>query len=116
MASGSAWREPAYWPGGARHGGDASPVCGFHVERGKACPDTAVRGGRREGVFQAAGNRKGLSTVAGCAGGPVRSSDDASVMEAERRGRVVRGCVRSINRAGVRKESCGRVEVVRQTV
>jgi hypothetical protein len=42
-------------------------------------------------------NREGLSTVAGRAGGPVRSSDEASVMEAERRDRVVRGCVRSIN-------------------
>ena len=49
MASGQAWREPAYWPGGARHGGDASPVCGFHVERGKARPDTAALvGGERE--------------------------------------------------------------------
>ena|SRR5215217_3405353 len=116
MASGSAWREPAYWPGGARHGGDASPVCGFHVERGKACPDTAVRVGWREGVFQAAGNRKGLSTVAGRAGGPVRSSDETSVMGAERRDRVVRGCVRSINRAVAWKESHERVEVVRKTV
>jgi hypothetical protein len=31
---------PDYWPGGVRHVGDASPVCGFHVERGKAGPDT----------------------------------------------------------------------------
>lgn len=67
-------------------------------------------------MSQAAGNRKGLSTVAGCAGGPVRSSDETSVMEVERRGRVVRGCVRSINRAVAWKESRERVEVVRQTV
>ena len=32
-----------FWPGGARHVGGASPVCGFHVERGKANPDTATR-------------------------------------------------------------------------
>ena len=35
--------------------------------------------------------RKGLSTVAGPAGGPARSSGEAPVMGAERRGRVVRG-------------------------
>jgi hypothetical protein len=44
MASGQAWRVPAYWPGGARHGGDVSPVCGFNVEYGKACCKTG--GGR----------------------------------------------------------------------
>jgi hypothetical protein len=53
--------------------------------------------GRREGVSQAARSRKGLSTVAGCAGGPARSSDEAPVTGAERRGRVVRDCVYSIN-------------------
>jgi hypothetical protein len=42
--------------------------------------------------------REGLSTVAGLAGGPARSSGDARVMRAERRGRVVRGSVRSVNR------------------
>ena len=42
--------------------------------------------------------RQGLSTVAGLAGGPARSSGDARVMRAERRGRVVRGFVRSVNR------------------
>lgn len=35
--------------------------------------------------------RKGSSTDAGCAGGPVRSSGEGSVMGLERRGRVVRG-------------------------
>jgi hypothetical protein len=48
---------PDYWPGGARHVGDASPVCGFHVERGKAGPDTVSATGRwraREGASQAA--------------------------------------------------------------
>ena len=58
MAPGWAWRVPAYWPGGVRHGGGASPVCGFCMERGKADADTArpVRAGRvgREGVRRAA--------------------------------------------------------------
>jgi hypothetical protein len=47
---------PDYWPGGARHVGDASPVCGFHVERGKAGPDTVSTGRwrAREGASQAA--------------------------------------------------------------
>jgi hypothetical protein len=35
-------------------------------------------------------NREGLSTVAGRAGGPVRSSGEALVTGAERRGRVAR--------------------------
>lgn len=39
---GSAWRVPAYWPGGVRHAGDVSPVCGARTERGKAHPDTAA--------------------------------------------------------------------------
>ena len=33
---------PLFWPGGVRHVGDVSPVCGFCTERGKARPDTAV--------------------------------------------------------------------------
>lgn len=36
-------------------------------------------------------NRKRRSTVAGCAGGPARSSVEIPVMGAERRGRVIRG-------------------------
>ena len=44
-------------------------------------------------------NREGLSTVAGRAGGPARSSDEAPVMGAERRGRVIRGLFVSVNRA-----------------
>ena len=34
---------PLFWPGGVRHVGDVSPVCGFCRERGKARLDTAVR-------------------------------------------------------------------------
>jgi len=36
-------------------------------------------------------NRKGLSTVAGHAGGPARSSGEAPVMGVERRSRIIRG-------------------------
>ena len=50
------------------------------------------------------------------AGGPACSSGEASVMEVERRGRVIRGCVRSINQAQFWEESRGRAEVVEQVV
>ena len=70
---------PVYWPGGARHEGGVSPVCGFCVERGKAGPDTAAcRGWVVRGSASSGGNRETSSTVAGPAGGPARSSDDAS--------------------------------------
>jgi hypothetical protein len=45
-------------------------------------------------------DRKALSTVAGQAGGPARSSEEALVVGVEPRGRVVRGGVGSINRTG----------------
>jgi hypothetical protein len=48
IVPGRAWRMPVYRPGGARHGGDVSLVCGFCVEREKARPDTATGGGQRE--------------------------------------------------------------------
>lgn len=88
----------AFWPGGVRHKGDASPICCVCVEQEKASSDTALsRLGRARGSVP---NRcEGLSTVAGLAGGPARSSDEALVIRVERRGWVVRDCVRSINRA-----------------
>jgi hypothetical protein len=48
---------PCFWPGGVRHVGDVSPVCGFCAERGKARLDTAVEDGERE--LPSGGNRKG---------------------------------------------------------
>ena len=69
-----------------------SLVCGSRAEREKACPDTAAVSGRREGVPKPGVPRRDVSTVAGRAGGPARSSGEAPVMGAERRGRVVRGC------------------------
>ena len=52
----------------------------------------------REGAPQAAETVEGLSTDAGCAGGPARSSGEASVIGVERRGRVIRDCVCLVNR------------------
>ena len=67
-----------------------SLICGFRMERGKARPETvALVGGKRERSKRQ--NREELSTVAGRAGGPVRSSDEAPVMGVERRGRIARG-------------------------
>ena len=34
---------PVYWPGGVRHVGDVSPVCGFRMEQEKAGSDTVRR-------------------------------------------------------------------------
>lgn len=36
---------PAYWPGGVRHEGDASLICGVRAEREKARPDTVLPAG-----------------------------------------------------------------------
>jgi hypothetical protein len=55
VASGRAWRVPVCWPGGVRHEGDASLICGFCTEREKARLDMGVgHARRREGVRQAA--------------------------------------------------------------
>jgi hypothetical protein len=69
-----------------------SLVCGFCMERVKACPDSAARLARGEREQPKWKNHEGLSTDAGCAGGPTCSSDELSVMEGERRGRVIRDC------------------------
>jgi hypothetical protein len=57
-APGRAWRVPADWPGGVRHGGDASLICCFCMEREKARPDTAVL--VRDGERETPGRRKPL--------------------------------------------------------
>ena len=46
---------PADWPGGVRHEGDVSPVCGFCMEQEKAGTDTSHSGSPsgREGVARA---------------------------------------------------------------
>jgi hypothetical protein len=110
-------RCPLFWPGGVRHVGDVSPICGFCRERGKARLDTAVHDrvdGEREPAERL--NREAVSTVAGRAGGPARSSGEAS---AGRGGGAAKGpghlwCVRSINREHVfREELRGQAEAVR---
>jgi hypothetical protein len=40
--AGGVWRVPDDWPGGARHGGGMSLVCGARMEHGKARLDTVV--------------------------------------------------------------------------
>src|ERR1700676_4654166 len=108
---------PLFWPGGVRHVGDVSPVCCSCMERGKACPDTAVRlvaEGEREPAKRL--NREAVSTVAGRAGGPARRSCEAP---AGRGGGGAKGpghlwCVRLINRKPCfREESQGHAEAVR---
>jgi hypothetical protein len=78
-----AWRVPAYWPGGVRHGGGASLFCGFRMELGKACDDTIATGAAVRGKASSGRNREALSTVAARAGGLARSSGEASVMGVE---------------------------------
>ena len=63
-------------------------VCGVRREREKACVDTAAVVVAR-GSTPSSRNCEALSTVAARAGGPARSSGEASVMGAERRGRTV---------------------------
>jgi hypothetical protein len=60
-------------------------------------PQDRIRCGNATGSASSGRNRKTLSTVAGHAGGPARSSDEVPVVGMKRRGRVVRGDVRSIN-------------------
>jgi len=91
VLSGRVRRVPADWPDGDRHGGDVSLTCCFRRERGKVHPDTAARSRAATGRPSSSRNCERLSTVAGCAGGPVRSSDETSVMGAERRSWVIRG-------------------------
>lgn len=64
-----------------------SLICGVRTERGKAGPDTAASAAR--GSAPSSDNCKALSTEAGCAGGPARSSGEASVTDVERRGRTI---------------------------
>lgn len=67
-----------------------SLICGFRMERGKACPDTDFAAVGSRGSAPGSRNCEALSTDAGRAGGPVRSSGEATVMGVERRGRTIR--------------------------
>src|SRR3954465_7006581 len=74
---------PADWPGGVRHGGDVNPTCRARTEREKARTETITAGH----TPVTGGDKRGFSPRCG----PARSSGEASVMGAERRGRVIRG-------------------------
>lgn len=74
-----------------------SLICCFRRERGKACPDTVIKVVVARGSASSGRNREALSTDAGCAGGPVRSSDEAAVTVVERRGRTIRAA-HAVNR------------------
>ena len=72
--------------------GGVNLICGSRRERWKADADiVSVWLAGAIGSAPSGRNREGLSTVAAPAGGPSRSSDDAPVMGAEPRGRLVRG-------------------------
>jgi hypothetical protein len=86
------WRVPMYWPGGVRHRGGVNLICGSCGERWKAGADmVSVWLAGATGSAPSGRNREGLSTVAALAGGPSRSSWEASVMGVEPRGRLVHG-------------------------
>jgi hypothetical protein len=67
-----------------------SLVCCSRMEREKVRLDTAAGVAVARGSAPTGRNREALSTVAGRAGGPARSSAEAPVMGVERRGRIIR--------------------------
>ena len=80
-ALGSAWRQPTYWPCGVRCAGGVTLILAltWNVRTCSAMP-------RKKGA--SGSNRGAESTDASGRGGPSRSSDEASVMPVERRGRA----------------------------
>ena len=69
--------------------------CGTGEGAFRRCPLRWATG--RSAAVRSVGRRRRESTVAGRAGGPARSSGEGLVIRLERRGRVIRGDVRSIN-------------------
>ena len=67
-----------------------SLICCSRTEREKVRLDTAAEVAVARGSAPTGKNREALSTVAGRAGGPARSSAEAPVMGVERRGRTIR--------------------------
>jgi len=76
---GQGWRIPAYWPTGLRHIDGETAIWALIWNVG-TCRDNA------KGAYQAGSTRKILSTNVSHRGGSPRSSDEVSIMEAERRG------------------------------
>jgi len=58
MDLGGVWRVPIYWPGGVRHRGGVTLVCGFRRERGKASADIGPRGEFGGGERECSGRQK----------------------------------------------------------
>jgi hypothetical protein len=88
-------RRPAY----RQH----EPDLGASMERVKACPDIAAVPFAARGRPPSGGIREELSTVAGCAGGPARSSCEASAYRSGG-GAKGRGCPGAWTRSTVRDE------------
>lgn len=76
-------RRPAYCPDGIRHEGGVTLVQALARNMGTCRLDA-------KGETQGGGPSKGESTDARHGGGVVRSSDESSVMEPERRGGVIK--------------------------
>ena len=92
VALGRAWRVPAFLgQAGLRRKGGASPVSGVNAERGNPSPryGRSTVGWLVRGRTPSSGNCEGQSTDARQGDGPPCSSAEASVIEVERRGRVV---------------------------
>jgi hypothetical protein len=70
-----------------------SAAFAWNVGRHALIPTSAGKWAAARGSVSSSRNCKGLSTVAGHVGGPARSSAEASVTGAERRGRIIRGLV-----------------------
>ena len=75
--------EPADCPSGVRHKSGVTLIQAFVWNVGTCRPDA-------KGETQMGGPHKGESTDAGHRGGAVRSREEGSVMELDRRGCVVR--------------------------
>jgi hypothetical protein len=77
------WEAPANCPTGVRHEGGVT-LGQASIRNTGTCRSDA------KGETQAVSHREGLSTNAGHRGGDVRSREESSVMELDRRGVVIR--------------------------
>ena len=85
MRPGQGWGELADCPIGIRHEGGVTWIQALVRNVGTCCPDA-------KGEAQADSLRESERTEAGHRGGVARSREEASVMEPDRRGGVVRLC------------------------
>jgi hypothetical protein len=84
VGPGPAWRRPAYWPCGVRHKGSASAVWAPMLNCGNLRPPCKGKGSsaKHEAEITDGRSRDGATC----------SSEEVSVMEMERRGRVIASC------------------------